>query len=153
MKRTCLLTLCVCLGPWGCKEKQFSPPDRERQVAEAEAMLTPETFDTIAWDDAESRGMAGNVTFAAKCRICHGPLGDGQTEYGAERGLSVPSLVASDWYLEGDLDGVRRRIFAGHASGMPTWGVAGISPREIDAAAYYVLEVLRPEVAASGGGS
>jgi hypothetical protein len=44
------------------------------------------------------------------------------------------------------MDSVRHRIFVGHAAGMPTWGVAGISPREIDGAAYYLLERLRPEV-------
>ncbi len=50
------------------------------------------------------------------------------------------------WELDGDLEGARHRMFVGHAAGMPTWGVAGISLREIDAVAHYVLDVLRPEV-------
>jgi hypothetical protein len=40
---------------------------------------------------------------------------------------------------------VRRRIFTGHPAGMYTWGIAGISPREIDAVAHYILERLRPD--------
>ena len=48
-------------------------------------------------------------------------------------------------------DSVRRRVFVGHVAGMPTWGVAGITQREIDAVSFYVLESLRPEVL--GGGS
>jgi mono/diheme cytochrome c family protein len=56
-----------------------------------------------------------------------------------------PSLVREDWPFE-SVPAVRRQIFIGHPAGMPTWGVAGITPREIDAIAYYILEVLRPEV-------
>jgi hypothetical protein len=33
---------------------------------------------------------------------------------------------------------------------MPTWGVAGITPREIDAVAFYILERLRPEMLGEG---
>jgi hypothetical protein len=73
-------------------------------------------------------------------------LGDGGTDYARQRNLDVPSLVEPDWEFRDDLEGTRRRVFVGHADGMPIWGVAGISPREIDAVSYYVLEVLRPEV-------
>jgi mono/diheme cytochrome c family protein len=45
---------------------------------------------------------------------------------------------------------VRRRIFTGHPAGMPTWGVAGIPAREIDAVAAYILEQLRPDVLGGG---
>jgi mono/diheme cytochrome c family protein len=136
----------------GCEKKELSPPDRGAQVSEAGAMLTEETFDTIGWDDDRARVMAGNLTFSAKCVRCHGPLGRGGTEYSADRGLAVPSLVDPDWRLADDMAAVRRRIFAGHEAGMPTWGVAGISSREIDAVAFYILEVLRPEVLESAGG-
>ena len=57
-----------------------------------------------------------------------------------------------DWPYAASLDSVRHRIFVGHEEGMPTWGVAGITPREIDGVAYYILNGLRPDALRSGGG-
>ena len=86
-----------------------------------------------------TRARRGNEVFASKCRNCHGTVGEGATEYARERDLDVPSLVTADWPFAESMDSVRHRIFVGHELGMPTWGVAGISPREIDGAAFYVL--------------
>ena len=136
-------------GTWGalaCGEHGFERPDRAEQVAAAESAYSAALFDTIAWSDELSRARAGNEVYASYCRNCHGPLGRGDTEYGRERDLDVPSLVAAAWPLADSPDAVRRTIFVGHQAGMPTWGVAGIDPREIDAVAYYVLERLRPDV-------
>jgi len=72
-------------------------------------------------------------------------------DYAVNRGLDVPSLVEPDWRMVESIDSVRHRVFIGHAAGMPTWGVAGISDREIDGVAYYVLEQLRPDVLGDGG--
>jgi mono/diheme cytochrome c family protein len=127
-----------------CEEKRFDPPDRAAQVAQADSIYTPAMFDTIAWADDADRLFMGNDVFAAHCRRCHGPFGEGNTAYAAERGIDVPSLVEPDWEYEGDHDAVRRRIFAGHPDGMPVWGMGGITPREIDAVAGYILEQLRP---------
>ena len=142
----CLFIPGLALSMAACQEKTFAPPDRTRQVAQADSIFGTMTFDTITWDSDEARGTAGNAVFSAKCRNCHGPLGRGATEYAAERSLDVPSLVEPGWGFADDLPGIRRRVFGGHEDGMPTWGVAGISLREIDAAAYYLIEVLRPEV-------
>jgi mono/diheme cytochrome c family protein len=128
-----------------CEKAEYERPDRAEQVADAEAMLTPETFDTVTWSNPQERAFAGNNVFAAKCRSCHGYLGEGDTEYAREQRVAVPSLVREDWPHD-DIESARRRIFTGHPAGMPTFGVARISPREIDAAAYYIVEVLRPEV-------
>lgn len=138
----------------GCQEHEFPPPDREQQVAEAEAAFSPALFDTIAWESDAQRIGQGNSVFAAECRKCHGPLGRGGTEYTRAEGLEVPSLVEPEWEYGDDAVAVRRRIYAGHPAGMPTWGVAGITPREIDAVAAYITEQLRPEVlgTADGGG-
>jgi len=139
----------------GCKkEYRFEPPEEEERVAEAAAELTPATFDTVRWEDEASRLQEGNEIYAARCRRCHGTLGEGGTEYAEQRDLDVPSLVEPDWRWADSLGAVRRRVFTGHPGGMPTWGIAGISPREIDATAYYILNVLRPDVldAAAGGG-
>jgi mono/diheme cytochrome c family protein len=134
----------------GCEEKRFDPPDREARVIEAETIYSPTLFDTITWASAEDRLFTGNDVFGAHCRRCHGPLGEGGTPYALERDLDVPSLVEPDWEYTGDLDAVRRRTFAGHPEGMPVWGIGGITPREIDAVAYYILEQLRPDVLGSG---
>lgn len=127
-----------------CEKPEYERPDRAAQVEQADSLLTPETFDTVTWSSDADRAFAGNNVYAARCRDCHGPLGLGNTDYARESSLDVPSLVRPDWPYP-DVPSVRRRIFIGHPSGMPTWGVAGIEPREIDAAAYYIVNVLRPE--------
>jgi mono/diheme cytochrome c family protein len=132
-------------GAIGCEGHEYERPSREAQVQQADSLLTPETFDTIAWSSDSLRIAAGNNAWAAQCRSCHGYLGQGDTDYARQHNLQPPSLVREDWPYT-DIDAVRRRIFIGHPEGMPTWGVAGITPREIDAVAYYLLEVLRPEV-------
>lgn len=73
-------------------------------------------------------------------------IGRGDTPYAANRGLEVPSLVEADWRYAEARDSVLHRVFVGHLGGMPTWGVAGLTPREMDAVTHYLLEVLRPEV-------
>lgn len=147
-----LVALAASAAVAGCEpEREFERPDREERVQVAESLYSPALFDTVAWESGDARALDGNLVYSARCRQCHGPLGRGETEYAAERDLAVPSLVAPDWEYAADLDAVRRRVFGGHHEGMPTWGVAGISPREIDAAAFYIVERLRPEVLGEGG--
>lgn len=146
MTRQSVFALVALLAVSACEKKSFEPPDRTERVAEAGERFSESLFDSISWDSELARSTAGNSTYAAKCRNCHGTLGEGGTAYAEERGLDVPSLVEPDWLWSDSLNVVRQRIFVGHESGMPTWGVGGITPREIDGAAYYILEVLRPEV-------
>jgi hypothetical protein len=134
-----LLALVACGHP-------FEPPDRADRVADAEARYSAEMFDTLTWSSDDDRALAGNSVYVDKCRKCHGTLGAGDTEYAQDRGLDVPSLVQLDWGFPGGLESVRRHIFVGHENGMPTLGVAGLTPREIDGAAYYVIAQLRPEI-------
>lgn len=141
-----LVGLCACGG-----HAEFDPPDREARLLDAEARFEEVRFDEVAWESDEVRARTGNEVYARECRNCHGTLGHGDTEYARARRLSVPSLVESDWSMAGSLDSVRHRVFVGHLSGMPTWGVAGITAAEIDAVAFYVLERLRPD--ALGGGA
>jgi mono/diheme cytochrome c family protein len=137
----------VLVGVAACdKEKTFDPPDRQERVAEADALFQEVRFDTIEWESADARALEGNAVYAAECRKCHGTLGSGGTAYAESRDLKVPSLIEADWRLAASIDSVRHRVFVGHAPWMPTWGVAGISVREIDAVAYYLLESLRPEI-------
>lgn len=138
------LTLMLVAAAAACEKHEFEPPSRERQEAQAATRYTQALFDTIGWESAAERIELGNAVYAAECRKCHGILGRGGADYALEQGIDAPSLVRPDWPYD-SIDDVRRRIFIGHED-MPTWGVAGISPREIDAVTHYLLEVLRPEV-------
>jgi len=134
----------------GCGH-DFEPPDRAARVEEAAAVYSPTIFDSVTWANDSLRTSDGNGVYAAKCGRCHGSLGSGKTEYAKERGLDVPTLVSPDWPLA-SMDSLRRTIFVGHEEGMPGYGIAGITPREIDASAFYVLFQLRPDVLGTGGG-
>jgi mono/diheme cytochrome c family protein len=132
-------------GIASCEAKQFDRPDRAEQVAEADLIFSPAMFDTIQWVSPEARVAAGNDVFVVHCRKCHGTMGRGDTPYARQERVEVPSLVEPGWPFADDAEAVRRRIFTGHPGGMPTWGIAGITPREIDAVAFYIVHQLRPE--------
>lgn len=148
MRGSLLIVMGALVPVFACGGHDFEPPDPEARVISAEARLTPLLFDSLSWADDSVRLFEGNETYATKCRRCHGTFGVGGTEYAAKRGLEVPSLVDPDWIWADSLGPVRRRIFIGHSTGMPTWGVAGITPRQIDASAYYLLFGLRPDALA-----
>jgi mono/diheme cytochrome c family protein len=139
-----LLALSVAVVAASCGF-EFEPPDRSVRVSQAASVYAASIFDTVSWASDSLRALDGNEVYAEKCRRCHGALGRGQAEYARQRGLQMPSLVEPDWRLA-DMDSLRRTIFVGHEEGMPVYGIGGISPREIDGAAYYVLFVLRPDV-------
>lgn len=145
VRRALLAALCS-LALAGCSDHEFHPPDEEARVVEARQQYQQARFDTITWSSTEERIQAGNLVFADECRRCHGALGQGETDYSRRNDIAVPSLVRPDWELGDDLDGIRRRIYVGHAAGMPNWGVGKLTERQIDAAAFYLLEQLRPEV-------
>lgn len=132
-----------------CDSHGYEPPDRAQRVAEADSIYSTEAFDTISWASDSVRIQAGNLVYADECRRCHGPLGRGDGEHARSEDLDVPSLVDEEWEYGDDLEPVRRRIFTGHPEGMPTWGIAGLTPRQIDAAAFYIVRQLREEVTPS----
>lgn len=134
-----------------CGGHDFEPPDRGERVREAMAVYSPAIFDTVTWETEDQRGAQGNQVYVEKCRNCHGPLGRGQTDYAREQALEVPSLVEPGWPLA-DRDSLHRVIYVGHEVGMPIYGAGGISPRQIDAVASYILNVLRPDVLGEPGG-
>lgn len=140
------LVAALTIGLGACAEHHFEPPDREAQVAQADAAFDMAAFDSITWDDPEQKSLDGNVVYSTYCRNCHGPLGRGETEYARNRDLEVPSLVEPDWPLAQSRDTILHRIYVGHAAGMPTWGVAGLDFREMEAVTYYVMNTLRPDV-------
>lgn len=134
----------------GCGGHDFEPPDRSERIREAEAAFSPVLFDSVAWASDSVRAFSGNTIYAEKCGRCHGPLGRGNTDYARERGLEIPSLVEAEWAMA-SLDTLRHVIFVGHEDGMPIYGAGGITPREIDGVAYYILNVLRPDAVEMGG--
>lgn len=142
-----LLLLCATSFLTACSEDEgYQPPDPQLRVELADSLYEPALFDTIDWGSAEERTTFGNLVYADHCRRCHGPVGEGGDAEVAGRRIEVPSLVGAEWPLRDDIGMVRRRIFTGHTGGMPSWGISRLAPREIDAAAYYLLEQLRPEM-------
>lgn len=140
------LVLAVGVTVAACGDHEFHPPSEEAQEARADSVYDPVIFDTLTWSSTSARIQQGNLVFADQCRRCHGPLGRGGTDYARVNELQVPSLVERDWPMAGRIDSVRYEIFVGHGKGMPNWGVGRLSPRQIDAAAFYILHQLRPDV-------
>lgn len=130
----------------GCGEHEFHPPDRAQRAIEAEADFDAAQFDSITWVSDSVRLVFGNDVYTRRCRGCHGFLGEGDTDYGRARGVAPPSLVRPDWPIGDSVPLLRRRVFAGHPAGMPTFGLGGLTAREVDAVAWYVARGLRPEV-------
>ena len=130
----------------GCEKHEFEPASREQRIAEAQTAFANTRFDTIAWTSEEARLIRGNEVFAESCRRCHGPLGKGDGDIARTQKLAVPSLVMADWRYGTSPDSVRRRVFMGHYPEMRTWGIAGLSQRDIDGVAHYIVNRLRPEV-------
>jgi mono/diheme cytochrome c family protein len=129
-----------------CEDEGYQPPDESRSIELADSLYTPALFDTIDWESDQQRIDAGNLVFADSCRRCHGAMGEGGQARVAGRELFVPSLVAGEWHLHDRIDVVRQLIFTGHTGGMPSWGIHRLTPRQIDAVAFYLLEQLRPEM-------
>jgi hypothetical protein len=148
MRRSVLLaTVALLVSACG---HEFHPPDSGERRQEAEAIYSVEMFDSLNWENDDVRSFQGNAVYAAQCRRCHGTMGGGDTEYARSRELAVLSLVEPEWPFGSSLDSLRHAIFTGHEGGMPGFGVAGITTREIDASAFFILFTLRPEVLESG---
>ncbi len=129
----------------GCKGHEFEPRGDGERLQEAASRYSPAMFDTITWADSARMLIEGAATYAAACRDCHGATGAGATDYAASRDLAVPSLLRDGWPYE-RLEDLRRTVYTGHPRGMPTHGIGGLAPREIDAVARYVNDQLRPEL-------
>jgi mono/diheme cytochrome c family protein len=142
------LALCASIVLGACHQ-EFEAPDRAARVARADALFATAAFDTVEWSADSAPVSEGNLVYTEECRRCHGTLGGGTTDYARERDLEVPSLVERGWPLA-QVDSLRRKIYIGHESGMPIFGDADLSLRQIDAAAAYILLTLRPEVLEEG---
>lgn len=117
---------------------------RADSVAQAAVAYEASAFDTIQWPSDNDMWERGGVVWSFSCQTCHGTDGQGLGETAVSAKLDMPNLVAVDWDKAGDLPEIRRAIYVGHESEMPSWGLVGLKYRDIDAVANYIDGLLRP---------
>ncbi len=117
---------------------------RADSVAQAAAAYDAAAFDTIQWPSDNDMWERGGVVWSFSCQTCHGTDGQGKGETAVSAGLDMPNLVASDWELADNLPEIRRAIYIGHETEMPSWGLVGLKYRDIDAVSHYINDLLRP---------
>lgn len=110
---------------------------RADSVAMAEELYDPAVFDSIAWRDQHERLRRGEDVWEFSCGDCHGWEGRGDGPVATRHRYEVPDFTAVEWEPAG-LDSLRHRVFVGHESEMPSWGLYGLTYRDVDAVAYYV---------------
>ncbi|MDX1394265.1 MAG: c-type cytochrome [Gemmatimonadota bacterium] len=144
-----LIVLCalVSCGP-SAEEEQAARAEslraaRADSMAQASAMFDASAFDTIAWVAADSALARGETVYRFSCQRCHGFTGHGDGDLATEHGIVMPDLTVDDWPYDGDVPAIRERVFVGHDSEMPNWGLHGLSYRDIDAVSSYLLEEIR----------
>ena len=115
---------------------------RADSVIEAQALYEPAAFDSIGWAVPDSALARGAVVWRYSCIRCHGVNGAGGGELAVQHQLNMPNLRSADWQLAGDVPAIRHRVFVGHESEMPNWGLHGLTYRDIDAVTRYITEEL-----------
>jgi mono/diheme cytochrome c family protein len=143
-----IMALTAC-GGGPSAEEQRAEADAARRaaradsVAKAAAAYEAAAFDSIQWASDNEMWDRGGVVWSFSCQTCHGTDGMGQGETAVAASLDMPDLVAADWDKAGDLAAIRRSIYVGHESQMPSWGLVGLKYRDIDAVAHYIDDLLR----------
>lgn len=123
------------------------PPPTLTRADSAEMALAAfdsTVYDTIQWASDDAALERGGLVYRVSCQSCHGEggLGDRGFIFQGDT-LRPPSFVASSWQYSRDPVGLRRRIYAGSVLGMPYWGLVGMTNKDVDAVARYILGVLR----------
>lgn len=145
-----LLLMAGCGGGSESAGQETEDPNALREaradsVRQAEAAFDATAFDTISWNTPEERIERGAVVWNFSCRKCHGDQGLGDGELARVEELTMPMITDAEWEYADDVPAIRRRIFTGHESEMPSWGLYGLKYRDIDAVAYYIEDVLRAQ--------
>ena len=150
-KQVLALTGAVLLLAAGCSREETEEERAERirqaraeSVAQAEAQYDASVFDTVTWESPEARLERGAVVWRSSCEKCHGGQGAGDGEMAVADSIGMPSFADADWAYAGNVSAIRHRIYVGHESEMPNWGLHGLKYRDVDAVAGYIAEVLRP---------
>ncbi len=140
-------SITACGGPSAEEQRAAALEARQAaradSVAQAAAAFDPASFDTIQWASDNERWERGGVVWSFSCQTCHGPDGSGTGETAVSADLDMPNLMAADWDKAGDIGAIRRSIYVGHESEMPSWGLVGLKYRDIDAVAHYIDDLLR----------
>lgn len=113
---------------------------RADSVLQAEGEFDPTVFDSIGWRGGAERYERGETVFRYSCVDCHGLQGDGRGPVAERFEIEMPDLTTGDWEYAGDIPAIRHRIYVGHESEMPTWGLYGLPYRDIDAVAFFLNE-------------
>jgi len=116
---------------------------RADSVAQAAAAYEAAAFDTIQWPSENDMWERGGVVWSFSCQTCHGTDGSGQGETAVAANLGMPNLLSDDWAKAGNLPEIRKSIYVGHESEMPSWGLVGLKYRDIDAVSHYIDDLLR----------
>ena len=143
-----LVAMMACDSGPSAEEQQAAAVEARRaaradSVAQAAAAFDAAAFDTIQWASDNDMWERGGVVWSFSCQTCHGADGTGTGETAVSAGLQMPDLVAADWDKAEDLMAIRRAIYVGHESEMPSWGLAGLKYRDIDAVSHYIKDLLR----------
>jgi len=144
---TLCLSLSTACGP-SSEEQAAARAEAQRlaradSTAQAIALFNAATFDTIAWVSRDSALARGETVYRFSCQRCHGFIGRGDGDLATEHGIEMPDLTRADWPYEDDLPALRERVFVGHESEMPNWGLHGLAYRDIDAVSHHLLDVIR----------
>lgn len=107
--------------------------------------LVASVFDTLSWSSHAQLISRGEEVYDASCKKCHGPTGAGEGGYiyGGQT-YQPPSFLVASWRFANDPMALRQYVYSGSVAGMPYWGLAGVSYRDLDAVSAYILDVLRP---------
>lgn len=116
-------------------------------MAEAAFAYDSAAFREMTWDGDSLALERGRTVWLYSCQGCHGLQGEGRGGIVLVNDtVRTPSFLQPEWHLAGAPWELRRRIFAGSEHGMPHWGLFGLSNRDIDAVARYILAQLRAGV-------
>jgi len=151
MRRTSITLAALALFG-ACGREAPPPPAQEPPPVVTRADSAPlamaaydsTVFDTLQWQSEDAAIQRGGLVYRVSCMTCHGEGGRGDRGFIFEGDtLRPPSFVAADWTYANDLPGLRKRIFTGSVLGMPYWGLVGMTSKDVDAVARYILGVLR----------
>lgn len=152
MRRTSL-TLVALAWLGACGGEAPPPPPAEEAPPKltradsmklAEAAFDSTVYDTIQWASEDAAMERGGLVYRISCQTCHGEGGRGGRGFIVQSDtLKPPGFTAADWKYAKDPVGLRKRIFTGAVLGMPYWGLVGMTEKDVDAVARYILGVLR----------
>ena len=138
---TSLAATLLTVGCGGGEPPQTEIPAGPDSTALAQEAYDPTMFDTVTWETQQEAIERGQVVYRFSCLKCHGERGQGEAGFvRAGDTLRPPSFRDPGWAYADDKAGIREQVFIGTAESMPHWGLVGLTPRDVDAVAIYIME-------------